>query len=57
MCDQHSGHEGRIQSLEKDRNIQGKKQDDMATKLNLILGAVILSPFLVAVFTLLMKTK
>ncbi len=57
MCDQHSGHEGRICSLEKDRRIHGTKLDDVSKKLNMVLGAVVLSPFLVALLVLLLKTK
>lgn len=52
LCDQHANHEGRMDRMEKDIGNQYHKMDEMATKLNLILGAVILSPFLVAVFTL-----
>jgi len=41
-------------SLELDK--QREKDDSMAMKLNLIFGGIIISPFIVALLTLLIKT-
>jgi len=56
-CDDHTNCKGKITRLEKDSAHQWKKLDLMATKLNFILGGIILSPFIVAVLTLIIKNK
>ena len=50
-------HTPRIISLEKRINIHDKHLDNISTKLNLIIGGIILSPFLVALITLLIKSN
>lgn len=57
FCEEHSHHEGRLDRMERDMESHRKKMDQMSTKLNLILGAVLLSPFLVTAFTLLLRAK
>ena len=56
-CDEHSKCDNRISRLEKDSLAQWEKLDNITTKLNLILGGIIISPFIVALITLLIKTK
>ena len=57
FCNDHTNCVGRIERLERESEHQWKKLDSMATKMNLILGGIIISPFIVAVLTLIIKTK
>jgi len=56
-CDEHKDCVGRISRLERDTQCQWSKMDKIATKLNIILGGIIISPFIVALITLLIKSK
>lgn len=53
FCKDHSDCLSRINRLEKNDSVQWKKLDAISTKLNLIIGGIILSPFIVALITLL----
>jgi len=57
FCIDHSDCTGRIKRLEKEQINQWKKLDDIATKLNLVLGGIIISPFIVTVLILLIKAQ
>lgn len=57
VCSCHSGMKTKVESLEKQSDQQWKKIGNLDTKLNLILGGVLLSPFIVAALTLLIRAK
>lgn len=56
FCNEHSNCSGRIERLEQGQSHQWKKLDNISTKLNIILGGILIAPFLISVFMLLMKT-
>lgn len=56
-CLSHKSIVERLDRVEKDLEKQQEKDESMATKLNLILGGIFISPFIVALLTLLIKTK
>ena len=55
QCHNHSGILNRIIQLEKEFLMESNRVDRIATKLNQILGGVLISPFLVALIMLLLK--
>ena len=57
FCEDHGSCETRITHLECRLGKHDKKIDTINTKLNFIIGGVIVSPFIVAVLTLLTKFK
>lgn len=57
FCSCHSGVKVQIKDHETMLETHDKKISTIETKLNLILGGVFLSPFLVAAFMLLIKSK
>jgi hypothetical protein len=54
-CANHNDLLGRVRRMEKRQDVGERKFDSLATKLNLILGGIIISPFIVTVLTLLIK--
>jgi hypothetical protein len=56
-CVDHQRCEDRVVRLEESDKTQWDKIDSITTRLNLILGGVIISPFIIAVITLLIKVK
>lgn len=54
-CSEHKSFEERIIRLERDGEKRDLKEEANSTKLNLILGGIIISPFVVALITLLIK--
>ena len=56
-CDEHKEYNSRIKRLEQNDNNHDALIKEITMKLNLILGGIILSPFLVTVFILLIKYK
>ncbi len=54
-CDDHTNCKTQLKRLEADAIHQWKKLDAMSVKLNLILGGIIISPFLVSVLLFLAK--
>ena len=57
FCKDHTDCIHRISRLEQEDKLQWKKISSMDTKLNLILGGIIVSPFIVSLITLLIKVK
>ncbi len=55
-CKEHSGVVAEIEYIKEDVVKQGKDISRMDTKLNMIIGAIILSPFIWSVLTGLLKT-
>jgi len=55
LCKDHESHVIRIQKLESAVAEQWEKLDAIAAKLNLILGGIIISPFVIALITLLIN--
>jgi len=53
-CQEHSGCITDIQNLKDDVKDHGTMIERIEGKLNMILGAIILSPFIVGVFTMLL---
>ena len=56
-CDEHKEYNSRIKRLEQNDLNHDALIKEITMKLNLILGGIILSPFLVTVFLLLIKYK
>lgn len=57
FCDDHARCDERISRLEKNDEYQWKRLNSISSKLNLILGGIMISPFIVALITLLVRTK
>ena len=56
-CDEHKEFKATIRNNEKRIDCHDKMIKEISMKLNLILGGIVLSPFLVTVFLLLFKVK
>ena len=54
-CGDHTDCVGRIGRLEKTTDDQWQKLEQISTKLNLIIGGIIISPFIVSLIMLLMS--
>lgn len=55
-CTKHSGLQKQVDNLEKEMANEKKARERIDAKLNMILGAIIVSPFLWSVLTGVMKT-